>query len=273
MAFRPGLFLGTTLVALLPAALRAATPAPTAPASQQLDFFESRIRPLLSEHCYKCHSAKSEKLKGGLHLDTREGLVKGGDSGPAIVPGNLDKSRLIEAIRYADPDTAMPPKQKLPDAAIKDLEAWVKMGAAWPEETTGTGAVAKKGPDYQKLVREFWCYQPIRSAKPQAVKDVAWPRSDIDRFILAPLEAKGLKPVADADRVTLIRRVHFDLIGLPPTPALIDAFVADRSPDAFVKVVDGLLASPQFGERWGRHWLDVARYAESLTLRGFVLKD
>jgi hypothetical protein len=243
-----------------------------APSRSQLDFFESKVRPLLNQHCYQCHSAKAQKLKGGLHLDSRDGAIKGGDSGTALIPGDPDKSRIIQAVRYTNPDEGMPPKGKLPDAAIKDLETWVKMGAPWPEEKD-TAVATKKGPDYEKLVREFWCYKPIKIAKPQAGGDTSWARGEIDRYLLAGLQSKGLKPVADADRVTLIRRVYFDLIGLPPTPQEIDDFVADKSSDAFEKVVDRLLASSAFGERWGRHWLDVARYAESLTLRGFVLKD
>jgi cytochrome c553 len=251
-----------------------------APTPQQLEFFESKVRPVLVQHCYQCHSAKAEKLKGGLRVDGRAALLTGGDSGPAVVPGDAAKSRLVESIRYADEESAMPPKGKLPDAAIKDLEAWVAMGAPWPAEATAGGvdsggAVAKKGPDYAKLKGEHWAYQPIKPVDPPDVADAAWPRTGVDRFVLAALESRHLKPVADAGRATLVRRLYFDLVGLPPTPAEVEAYANDPAPDveATAALVDRLLASPRFGERWGRHWLDVARYAESLTLRGFVLKD
>lgn len=256
-----------TLVLLLAAfaavapsfALDEAAPKPTA---EQLEFFEKKIRPVLADNCYKCHSEKAEKLRGGLLLDTREGTRRGGDNGPAVVPGDLKESLLIDAIRYANKDTAMPPEKsggKLPDAVIADFEAWVKMGA--PDPRDGPAKVVKKYDADE--ARKWWSFQPvIKPAAPQPTNP-AWAQTDIDRFVLAGLEAKGLKPVADADRATLIRRVYFDLIGLPPSLKEIDDFITDKSPDAFAKVVDRLLASPQFGERWGRHWLDVARYAES----------
>jgi cytochrome c553 len=229
----------------------------------QLEFFEKNIRPVLADKCYKCHSAQSEKVKGGLLLDTREGIRQGGDSGHAVVPGNVGESLLIKALRYTDKDTAMPPQKsggKLPDNVIADFEKWVKMGAPDPRE--GKAVVAKKEIDFTKA-REFWAFKAPQAAPVPDVSDKAWPRTDLDRHVLAGIEAKGLKPVADADKRSLIRRTYFDLIGLPPTPEDMDAFFKDKSPDAFVKVVDRLLASPQFGERWGRHWLDVARYAES----------
>jgi len=266
-------FIATCISLLASSAGAVAASEKTAAAAtpDQLKFFESKIRPALAEHCYQCHSTEAKKLKGGLYLDRRDGVFDGGDSGPAVVAGDPDKSILIEAVRYGNEDTAMPPKQKLPAAVIADFEAWVKMGAPWPAEQ---GAVARAtGPDYQKLKAEHWSYQPIGDPAPPPVKDAGWVRNDVDRFILAALEAKGIKPAADADRVNLLRRVYFDLVGLPPTPEQIDAFVADPSPDAFEKRVEELLASPHFGERWGRHWLDVARFAESYTLRGFVVKD
>ncbi len=232
------------------------------PTAEQLAFFESKIRPVLSDKCYKCHSEKSEKIRGGLVLDTREGIRRGGDNGPAVVPGELRDSLLIDAIRYTNKDTAMPPEKsggKLPDNVIADFEAWVKMGAPDPRE--GAATVVKKYDTED--AKKWWSYQPpVKSAVP-AVKDAAWPRGEIDRFILAALEAKGLKPAADADKTSLLRRVHFDLIGLPPTLKEIDDFIKDTSADALAKVVDKLLTLTQFGERWGRHWLDVARYAES----------
>ncbi len=239
-----------------------------------MEFFEKRIRPLIADRCFTCHSAQAEKLKGGLLLDTREGVLKGGDQGPAIVPGNPEKSLLIKAVRWVDPDLQMPPKKRLDPEQVADLEAWVKMGAPDPR-----GGVAKPPPLKKPMGmsvedgRKLWAYRlPVKSALP-ALRDAAWPSGDIDRFILAGLEAKGLKPAPAADRAVLARRLFYDLHGLPPSPEEVDAFVADASSDAVEKLVDRLLASPRFGERWGRHWLDVARFAESLTLRGFIMKD
>jgi hypothetical protein len=228
-----------------------------------LDFFEKKIRPVLTEKCYKCHSADAEKVKGGLLLDTRDGIRRGGDDGPAVVPGKLEESLLIDAIRYQHKDTAMPPAKsggKLPDAVIRDFEKWVQMGAPDPREGGKKIAAAKKD-DYEQA-KKWWAWQPPKKSAAPAVNS-AWPKTDIDRFLLAGLSAKGLTPVGDAAKATLLRRMYFDLIGLPPPPEALDAFLRDSAPDAFAKVVDRLLASPQYGERWGRHWLDVARYAES----------
>jgi hypothetical protein len=235
------------------------------PDAQKLAFFESKIRPVLVEHCYKCHATTSEKLKAGLKLDSRPDILKGGDSGPALVPGDPEKSRLIEALRYKNEDMQMPPKGKLPEPVINDFVAWVKMGAPWPGDQTPkvTPSRAEKVLDYAKIRKEHWSYQPIRNSPPPLVKNSSWVRDDIDRFILEKLEEKNLTPAKPASREVLIRRVYYDLIGLPPTPADIDTFVGDQSPDALAKVVDRLLASPRYGERWGRHWLDVARYADS----------
>ena len=232
------------------------------PTAEQLAFFESKIRPVLTDKCYKCHSEKAEKIRGGLVLDTRDGIRRGGDNGPAVVPGELKDSLLIDAIRYTSKDTAMPPEKsggKLPDNVIADFETWVKMGAPDPRE--GAAKVVKKT-DMEEA-KKWWSYQPPKKSEPPTVKDAAWPRGDIDRFLLAGLEAKGLQPVGDADKTSLLRRVYFDLIGLPPTLKEIDDFIKDTSANALAKVVDRLLASKHFGERWGRHWLDVARYAES----------
>jgi hypothetical protein len=225
-----------------------------------VQFFEQKIRPVLVQHCYTCHSAQAKKLRGGLRLDTRAGLREGGDSGPAIVPGKPLASLLLKALWHDGLE--MPPKGKLPDHVIADFERWIRMGAADPRG--GQAAPAPTTIDLE-AGRKFWAFQPPRRHAVPRVVHTAWPRSDIDRFILAALEAKGLQPVGDTDRRTLIRRATIDLIGLPPTPAEIDAFVNDPAPDgaAFAKVVDRLLASPHFGERWGRHWLDVARYADS----------
>jgi cytochrome c553 len=228
----------------------------------QLKFFETKIRPVLMTSCAKCHASNAEKIKGSLLVDSREALRKGGDTGPAVVPGNLEESLLITAIGYKDESLQMPPKTKLSEEVIADFETWVKMGAPDPRDGTGGLAMTTKLVDVERG-RQFWSFQPPRSVSPPKVKNESWPKSDIDRFLLSALETKGLKPVADADRYILIRRATFDLTGLPPTPEEIETFVNDSSSDAFAKVVDRLLASPRFGERWGRHWLDVARFAES----------
>jgi hypothetical protein len=232
--------------------LRAADPDP-----KGVEFFESKIRPVLVEQCYKCHSAQADKLKGGLALDTRAAVLKGGDTGPAVVPGNPEKSLLLAAIRH-EGDVKMPPKTKLPDAVVSDFRRWVEMGAPDPRERA---AAPPSSIDWSKA-RQFWSFLPVRKPAPPAVKDAAWVKTDVDRFVLARLEAEGLRPAAPADKRTLIRRATFDLTGLPPTPDEIDTFLADNAPDAFAKVVDRLLKSPHHGECWGRHWLDVARYAE-----------
>ena len=240
------------------------------PSSEGLELFEKKIRPLLAEQCFECHGEK--KTKGGLRLDSREGWTKGGESGPAIVPGEPAKSLLIRAVGYANSDLQMPPKRKLAPDQLAALEKWVKLGAPDPRTLAAPVATKKIGMTVDEG-RKFWSYQPVKAVAAPSLKDASWPRSDIDRFILAPIEAKNLKPAQDADRTTLVRRVYFDLTGLPPTPEQMDEFINDKSPDAYARLVDRLLASPHFGERWGRHWLDVARYAESMTLRGFVFKE
>jgi hypothetical protein len=236
---------------------------PEGPAGGKLDpagvrFFEQKIRPVLVDQCYKCHAAGAKKLRGGLSLDTRAGLLKGGDSGPAIVSGNPGASLLIRALSHDG--LQMPPAGKLPAAVLADFKRWVEMGA--PDPRDGRAAPLRAGIDVE-TGRKFWAFRPPCLPAVPPVKDAAWPRGDIDRFILAGLEAKGLRPARDAERATLLRRVTLDLTGLPPTPEEAAAFLADQAPDAFAKVVERLLASPAFGERWGRHWLDVARYADS----------
>lgn len=226
-----------------------------------LDFFEKKIRPLLADNCYNCHSANTNS-HGGLRLDDRNGLIIGGGRGPAIIPGQPEKSLLLQAVRHTHKDVKMPPKKHLFDEQIADLTRWIKDGAAWPKAKLPS-SIAKLNPEYPRLRKEHWAWQPLRTAKIPQVQNTSWPRSDIDRFILVKLEDKSLKPVRDADRLDLLRRVTFDLTGLPPTPTQMDAFLSDHSPTAFEKVVDRLLASPAFGERWGRHWLDIARYGES----------
>ena len=229
---------------------------------QNVDFFEKKIRPVLVQHCYKCHSATAEKVKGGLQLDSWDGLATGGESGPAVVPGDLKGSLLLEAVRHDGLE--MPPDKKLPDAVIADFEKWIRLGAPYPQDREPPRAATTAKPEIDwAAAREFWSFQPIRNPAAPAVTHSQWPRTDLDRFVLAKLEAQGLKPVADAERITLVRRLYFDLIGLPPTPEELDRALADTSPDAVSHLVDELLQSPHFGERWGRHWLDVARYAES----------
>ncbi len=258
--------------ALLLGIARGTTAPAPAPDAAGLEFFEKRIRPLLAEHCYECHSA-GQKTKGGLRLDTRDGWSHGGDSGPAILPGKLDESPLIKAVRYRDKDFRMPPKRKLSDEQIAAFEKWVELGAPDPRSGLAAATTPAKRTINIEEGRKHWSYRPIAAPPLPPVKDTAWPRRDLDRFILAAQENRGLRPAPDADRATLIRRLSYDLTGLPPEPAEIDAFVNDPAPTATERLVDRLLASTAFGERWGRHWLDVARYAESLTLRGFVLKE
>lgn len=235
-------------------------------------FFEQKIRPVLVKECYQCHSANAKALKGGLRLDSKAGLLTGGDSGPAVVPGQPEESPLLDALRHDG--IAMPPKAKLPEAVVADFERWIKIGMPDPRtEPAGTEKVkGTSGIDVEKG-RSFWAYQAPHVTPAPKVLNGTWAQGDIDRFILAALEARGLKPAPEADKATLVRRLYFDLLGLPPTPEEIDAFVADESPQAYEALVDRLLASPHFGERWGRHWLDVVRYAESMTLRGLVFKQ
>ncbi len=234
-----------------------------------LEFFETKIRPVLADKCYQCHSQTSEKVKGGLLLDTRDSLLKGGDTGPAIQPGHPDESLLIKAIRYTDDNLQMPPKgKKLSPEQIADLEAWVKMGA--PDPRTSQAGGMTRAESIREKARAHWAFQPVRQPAIPAVRNKRWTQTPVDSFILARLEAKGLTPSPQADKRTLIRRAYFDLIGLPPKPEDVSAFLADKSPDAFAHVVDQLLASPQYGERWGRHWLDVARYADT---KGYVFEE
>ena len=226
-----------------------------------LQFFEKKVRPILMGNCGNCHSANT-KAASGLRVDDRKGLLEGGKRGPAVVPGHPEQSRLLQAVRYTDTKLRMPPDNQLTRQQVADLTKWIADGAAWPPVRIPS-SLGKPNAKYNKLRKEHWAWQPLRIEKPAAVKAGAWPRGEIDCYVLAGLEKNGLKPVDDADKQTLIRRVTFDLTGLPPTPAEIDRFLEDDSPDVFEKTVDRLLASPRFGERWGRHWLDVARYGES----------
>ena len=223
------------------------------PTAEQLRFFETNVRPVLVEHCQKCHGDK--KQWGGLRLDSREAIMRGGDSGATIVPGKPKESLLIRAVQQEDEDLKMPKEGKLTQRQIADLVRWVEMGAPFPQAQKAEGRT--RDPNH-------WAFQsPSDPPLPEIKNQKSKIENPIDRFILAKIEAAGLSPAARADKRTLIRRVTFDLIGLPPTPAEIDAFLADDSRDAFARVVDRLLESPKYGERWGRHWLDVARYADS----------
>ncbi|MEO6183757.1 MAG: PSD1 and planctomycete cytochrome C domain-containing protein, partial [Verrucomicrobiota bacterium] len=234
--------------------------------AEQLDFFEKRIRPVLVEHCYKCHSSGAEKIKGGLLLDSKEGMLKGGESGkPALVPRNPDGSLLIEALRYQNEDLQMPPKKaggKLSESQIADFISWVNMGAPDPRVQDPKSNVQSFKPS-----KTHWAFQPVANPPLPPVKNKSWVRTPIDQFILARLDEKNLPPSPLVDKRTLIRRATFDLTGLPPSVEEVDLFLKDKSPDAFEKVVDRLLASPRYGERWGRYWLDVARFADT---KGYV---
>jgi hypothetical protein len=233
------------------------------PTREELAFFENKIRPVLVEHCYECHSEKSKKLRGGLRVDTAEGLRKGGDSGPAVVPGKVKEGHLLAALRY-DGDVRMPPKSKLPDDVVADFTKWIAMGAPDPR-TGGSAAPVVKGIDLAKG-RQWWSFQPLADPAPPAVKAKTWVKTPIDSFILAKLEAKGIAPNPSIDHERLLRRLYFDVIGLPPTPEEIAAFQQTASRDskaALDALLDRLLDSPHYGERWGRHWLDTMRFAES----------
>ncbi len=220
-------------------------------------FFENRIRPVFVEHCYSCHSGLAKKVRGGLKLDTRSDFLKGGIDGSIVSPGHPEKSRLIRAVSHLDKNLRMPPPgeggKKLPEGKIADLVAWVKMGAPYPETTLAS----KGGSDLP------WSLNPVKNPRPPMVKDRGWVKSSIDPFILSKLEIAGIKPAPRADLHTLIRRATFDLTGLPPSPEEVKRFELDQKPDAFERVVERLLASPQYGEHWGRHWLDVVRYADT----------
>jgi mono/diheme cytochrome c family protein len=242
------------------AALPAACAEENRPTKSQVDFFEKTIRPLLLAHCFECHAGV--KHKGGLRLDTREAMMAGGDSGHAIVPGKPEESLVVKAINHND-EPKMPPKTKLKPEQIAALTKWIKEGAVWPT-TDAQVRVVPTGNEFKitQKDREFWSFKPITDPPIPAVRNTAWPKNTIDYFILAKHEVSNLHSVGWADKRALIRRATFDLIGLPPTPEEIDAFLHDNSTDAFAKVVDRLLASPHYGERWARHWLDVARYGE-----------
>ncbi len=225
------------------------------------EFFERKIRPILSNHCFACHGPKAQMA--GLNLSTAADFFKGSSNGPVVVPGDPENSRIVQVLSYQD-KVKMPPTGKLPDEQIADLKKWIDIGAPWPDSVdedsaSGSSKIQTSNP----TGRDFWSFQPVWKSTPPAVRNRAWVRTPVDQFILAKLEERGISPAPPAGKLTLLRRATFDLTGLPPTQEEIDAFLADRSLEAFSKVVDRLLASPRYGERWGRHWLDVARYADS----------
>jgi hypothetical protein len=244
------------LIALAPVALRAASP--QFPPGQ-IEFFESKVRPVLAGTCQKCHGATTHK--GGLRLDSRDAALKGGDSGAAVVPGNPDASPMIEAINYRGLE--MPPTGRLKPREIEALIAWVKMGAPWPKEEAKSAGPSRGDFTITDEDRRYWAFQPIGHPQPPIVRTRSWAANPIDAFILAQLDSKGLSPNPPADPRVLVRRVFFDVIGLPPTPEEADAFVADPSEQAYVRLIDSLLSRKEYGERWGRHWLDVVRFAQT----------
>ena len=273
----------TTLAFSLLASAFAVAAEEAQPSKEGLEFYEKNIRPILIDRCYECHSAEKNSSKGGLILDSRDGAYMGGDEGPAVVPGDLEKSLLVKAVQYTDPEFSMPPRKtggKLPDEKIALLEEWVKMGAPMP----GGGAAKLTG--ITSKAREHWSYQPVKKLPVPEVKNKAWVKNPIDAFVLAKLEEKGLQPNPAAGHETFLRRVYYDLIGLPPTSEQVDAFVkaCDNAALAdslaartgrpsgnleavYTKQVDFLLASPHYGERWARHWLDTARYSDTRGLQ------
>ncbi len=247
-------------ICALASALRAAPPAAPTITAGDLAFFETKIRPLLIDRCYQCHSKEADKVRGGLLLDSREALIHGGNTGSAVVPGKPNESLLIKAVRYADEDLQMPPKgEKLSDQQIADLTEWVRRGAPDPRTLVAKGS----SPAYGGVGKNHWAFQPVKKPTLPTVQNPSWIKNPVDHFVLAKLEANGMTPNSPAEKTALIRRVYFDLIGLPPHPAEVQTFVRDTSPDAYTKLVDKLLATPQYGEHWGRYWLDIARYSDS----------
>jgi hypothetical protein len=258
-------WVGTGLVLLSGGALIQAVETNTAPrgfSREQIDFYEKKVQPILEQNCYKCHSHQAEKIKGGFVLDSRDGLLKGGETGPAVVPGNAEQSLLIKAVRHVDEDLQMPQKRKLADADIAMLTEWVKLGAPYAENQV-TSASVPKGRRSTTEDRSWWSFQPVGQPVIPEVKDNGWSRNPIDHFIFSKLTVEGLRPSPAAQPRALIRRVYFDLIGLPPSADDVERFVADPSPRAYEQLIEKLLRSPQYGEKWARHWLDLVRYAES----------
>ena len=256
------LFSSLGIILLLSPAFSAEQTKPVKPTKEGLQFFESKIRPVLVNECYACHSLeakKNNKLEGELLLDSSTAMLKGGDTGPSIVPGDVKKSLLMAAIRHESFE--MPPKSKLSKQVIADFEKWIQMGA--PDPRDGKVPEIKKEKIDIAKGREFWSFKPLSQAAPPAPQNKTWAKTPVDQFILSKQEERGISPNEQASRQTLIRRVYFDLWGLPPEPEDIEAFINDKSPDAYEKLIDRLLASQHYGERWARHWLDVSRFAES----------
>ena len=248
------------LVSTLTLAVSAFPASAATPANKGQQLFESKIEPVLVKYCYECHSKTGESIEGGLELDSPSGMLRGGDTGPMIKPHDREHSSLLRMLRHEDGVSGMPPEEKLSDDVINAFEAWIKLGCPDTRKETGPTLKEQRYQDAQN----HWAFVPPHKVAPPAVNQTEWARDAvIDGFTLSAMEHKGVKPVEDASRLTLVRRVYFDLIGLPPTPEQIDTFLQDKSPNALAKLVDDLLASPQFGERWGRHWLDVVRFAES----------
>ena len=252
------------LAVLSPPPGNAAEPPPSTLA-ESVSFFESKIRPVLVEHCYECHAVSAKSIKGGLRVDTRDALRQGGDSGPAVVAGKPEDSLLLAALTYDD-DIKMPPRRKLPDSIVKDFEQWIRQGAADPRDepssSPDTTIVAAPSTIDIERGKQFWAFQPPTRHQPPAVKESTWPRQPLDAFVLAELDARGLPHAPAADVRALARRLSFDLTGLPPAPAEVDALATDPTERNYIAYVDRLLASPNFGERWARLWLDVTRFAE-----------
>lgn len=228
-----------------------------APSPDQIDFFEKKIRPVLVEHCYKCHSQTEGKSRGGLTVDTKQGVLQGGDTGPSVDGNDPNKSLLIKAMRYESDDLEMPPKQKLPANVISDFEQWVRMGAPDPRD----GPVVTKSPS--EVAKDHWGFRPISNPAVPAASKPSWEKTPIDRFITRKMTEKGIEPSEMADKRTMVRRATYDLLGMPPTMPEFDGFMKDNSPKAYEQLIDRLLESPHYGERWGRHWLDVARYSDT----------
>ena len=234
-----------------------------APLSPGDELFEKKIRPVLAANCFSCHSINLKAPMGGLVLDTNAGLRKGGVAGPVVVPGKPAESRLLAALSYTDPHLQMPPSGKLPDAMIADFEQWIAAGAPDPrkDRAAGDSPAPLKGMSIEEG-RKWWAFQPVKEVPAPKVKDAAWARNKIDSFVLAKLEQNNLKPSPQADPAALVTRAYIDLVGYRPSYAEVQEFVADPSPDAYTKLIDRLLASEHYGERWGRHWMDVARFGE-----------
>jgi mono/diheme cytochrome c family protein len=250
----------TGLITGLTGGLLLSLTAAAAPPPEKVDFFETSVRPIFAEHCYQCHSQSAEKLKGGLRLDSPEDILKGGKSGPAIVPGHTEQSRLIKAVRYTDAHLKMPPEGKrLSAAQVSSLETWVEMGAPLPAPGPRQASLR----EVSVARSRHWAFRPLEKPAIPPVNQAEWVRTPVDHFVLALLEKNKLHPAPPADRRTLIRRVTYDLIGLPPTPNEVDTFLSDGKSDAYSRLVERLLASPHYGERWGRYWLDIARYADT----------